>query len=71
MKKEYWTEFWKKHGRETLGQDPQTQVLRTLNKKPIDAERFRDTFKRAVAALRRDDVNRKLDALVGLLRLLL
>ena len=35
MKTAYWADFWRDHGKKTVGADDQTQVLRTLNKEPI------------------------------------
>jgi ubiquinone/menaquinone biosynthesis C-methylase UbiE len=37
-KQEYWTQFWKTYGMENTDSDEQTQVLRTLNRKPISKE---------------------------------
>ncbi|MDZ7795671.1 MAG: hypothetical protein U5N56_00885 [Candidatus Marinimicrobia bacterium] len=33
---DYWINFWKEHSKNSKNKDSQTQVLRTLNKKPID-----------------------------------
>lgn len=41
---DYWIEFWKKHGELSLGKDEQTQVLRTLNKKPISPNQWNFTL---------------------------
>ncbi len=38
MKKDYWTNFWINYSKKTKDKDPQTQVLRTFNKKPIDPQ---------------------------------
>lgn len=40
MSDDRWLEFWRTHGRETIASDPQTQVLRTFNKQPIDQRRW-------------------------------
>ena len=37
-KTQYWTKFWEDYGRAVVGEDEQTQVLRTSNKKPISGE---------------------------------
>ena len=44
MSTERWLGFWRAQGRTTAGADPQTQVLRTLNKQPIAVERWQDTL---------------------------
>jgi hypothetical protein len=35
MKANYWTKFWKNYATNIKDEDPQTQVLRTMNRKPI------------------------------------
>lgn len=44
MKSNYWVDFWKDHGLKTAAENPQLQVLRTLDKKPIDDERWEFTL---------------------------
>ena len=44
MKSDYWVEFWRDHGFRTAGENPQSQVLRTLDKKPIDDEKWEFTL---------------------------
>ena len=44
MSSDYWVQFWKDHGQRTRSEDPQTQVLRTLNRKPIDDEKWQYTL---------------------------
>ncbi len=41
----YWTDFWDNYGKETVGKDEQTQVLRTSNKQPISKELWEFTLK--------------------------
>jgi SAM-dependent methyltransferase len=41
---ERWLDFWRAHGRQAAGDDPQTQVLRTFNKQPIAEARWQDTL---------------------------
>ena len=41
---QYWTEFWKEHGRNTKDSAEQIQVLRTFNKKPIDKKLWLETL---------------------------
>lgn len=38
MTTKYWEKFWVEYGRSAPSDDPQIQVLRTLNKKPIDGD---------------------------------
>lgn len=38
MNKDYWKQFWDEHAARSCESDPQVQVLRTLNKTPIDAK---------------------------------
>lgn len=38
MNKDYWKQFWDGHAVSSSESDPQVQVLRTLNKAPIDVE---------------------------------
>ncbi len=44
MKNQYWTQFWKDYGKASSGRDTQTRVLRTLNKQPIEVERWQRTL---------------------------
>mgnify|MGYP000249802010 CR=1 FL=1 len=44
MKRNYWTEFWRDQGANSRGADPQSQVLRTSCKQPIDDQRWRSTL---------------------------
>jgi SAM-dependent methyltransferase len=39
-----WLDFWRAHGRTAASADPQTQVLRTFNKQPIETERWQETL---------------------------
>ena len=41
---DYWTEYWKLHGEKSKDLDQHTQVLRTLNKKPITQEKWEFTL---------------------------
>ena len=41
---EYWIKYWKKHGENAQGMDKHSQVLRTLNKKPISEEQWQFTL---------------------------
>ena len=36
MNEDYWPDFWRAHGEASSAADPQTQVLRTFAKQPID-----------------------------------
>ncbi len=65
MKKLYWTKFWKEYGSESSGKDPQTQVLRTLNKQPIDAERWARTLRFIENALQLNAGDSTLDLACG------
>lgn len=44
MKKDYWPEFWKKHGRKSGDANEHVQVLRTKNRAPIEEENWRLTL---------------------------
>ena len=44
MKKDYWPEFWKTHGKKSVDADEHFQVLRTKNKAPIEEERWQQTL---------------------------
>ena len=44
-KPHYWSNFWKKYGKEAEGKDEQSQVLRTFNKEPISKELWEFTLK--------------------------
>jgi SAM-dependent methyltransferase len=44
MSTERWLEFWAAQGRTSIDADEQSQVLRTYNKQPITAERWRLTL---------------------------
>jgi len=44
MKKDYWPEFWRQHGRKSVDADEHNQVLRTKNKAPIENERWQQTL---------------------------
>lgn len=37
-----WEEYWRNHAKSTKGRNPQFQVLRTLNKKPIEDRKFKE-----------------------------
>lgn len=43
-KTHYWTKFWEDYGRAVADEDEQTQVLRTLNRKPISDKLWRVTL---------------------------
>lgn len=43
-KSEYWEKFWVDYGEKSTVRDAQTQVLRTLNKKPIDNQLWQRTL---------------------------
>lgn len=45
MKKDYWITFWKEYGEKYNDKDAHSQVLRTLNKKPISIELWEFTLK--------------------------
>lgn len=40
---QFWTEFWRNEAAKSKNADPQTQVLRTLDKKPVSPETWRST----------------------------
>ena len=44
MDKDYWIKFWKKHSKNLEEWDSQSQVLRTLNKKPIEKKNWELTL---------------------------
>lgn len=44
MKKNYWTEFWNDYAKKAKDKDVQSQVLRTLSKKPIELKRWKFTL---------------------------
>jgi SAM-dependent methyltransferase len=44
MSTDRWIEFWQAYGRSTSNGDEQTHVLRTRNRQPIEAERWRFTL---------------------------
>lgn len=44
MSGDRWLEFWREHGRNSRTADEQSQVLRTYNKAPINAERWAFTL---------------------------
>lgn len=44
MDKEYWPEFWKKHGKASVNENQHLQVLRTQNKMPIEEECWQRTL---------------------------
>jgi ubiquinone/menaquinone biosynthesis C-methylase UbiE len=44
MENNYWIDFWKDHGASSNKSDIQTQVLRTLNKKPISNDLWEYTL---------------------------
>ncbi|MBL0126371.1 MAG: class I SAM-dependent methyltransferase [Flavobacteriales bacterium] len=59
MSDDRWLQFWRDHGRKSRSADEQTQVLRTFNKAPIDADRWEFTLEeleRAFPVDRDDDV---------------
>jgi len=45
MTKNYWQQFWDEHAVKYCESDPQVQVLRTLNKAPIDTRLWNATLK--------------------------
>jgi ubiquinone/menaquinone biosynthesis C-methylase UbiE len=45
MTKDYWQQFWDEHAVKSCKSDPQVQVLRTLNKAPIDTKVWTVTLK--------------------------
>jgi len=45
VSKDYWAKFWVDYGKDIEGKDPQTQVLRTFNKQPIEPEKWEFTLK--------------------------
>ena len=44
MNKDYWPDFWKKHGKKSVDADEHFQVLRTKNKAPIEDEQWTQTL---------------------------
>lgn len=56
----YWTNFWQQHGDASREQPDQHRVLRTLNKRPIDADTWQATSK---YVLERLDLNESHDVL--------
>ncbi|HKX46392.1 MAG TPA: class I SAM-dependent methyltransferase [Planctomycetota bacterium] len=65
MRRDYWTEFWRAHGRKADALDPQTQVLRTYAKRPIDPERWERTVLFVERELRLGPDARLLDLCCG------
>lgn len=44
MSSDYWQRFWEEQAAKSTSEDPQVQVLRTLNKDPIDAKTWEGTL---------------------------
>ena len=58
-KNTYWIDFWNEHSNYTSKMDEQSQVLRTINKKPINKylwEFTLNTFDRAIETNHKDDL---------------
>ena len=44
MKRDYWTNYWLEHSKNINGKKPQSQVLRTFNKKDINENKWNFTL---------------------------
>jgi cyclopropane fatty-acyl-phospholipid synthase-like methyltransferase len=65
MKKDYWPEFWKKHGRKSADADEHVQVLRTKNKAPIEKDKWRRTTQYILDQLALEENDDALDLCCG------
>ncbi len=65
MNKNYWVNFWNEYSQELKNKDPQTQVLRTFNKKPIDKELWEHTLSHIMKYLDIQSTDNVLDLCSG------
>lgn len=64
-KDDYWTSFWTQHGQSTVGANQQLQVLRTLNKEPIEAGKWARTLEHIISTMDLQPTHRVLDLCGG------
>lgn len=62
---DYWKSFWLTHAKENQGTEPQSQVLRTLNKQPVSPEVFAAIVDSIVVMLKPAPGNDLLDLCCG------
>lgn len=65
MTADYWTTFWRHHGSCSQTADPQSQVLRTLQRQPIADDAWRSTLSYIIAQLDLAPQNATLDLCGG------
>lgn len=65
MKKNYWTEFWRDQGANSRDSDPQSQVLRTFSKQPLDDQRWCSTLRMVREQMEMVGGHRMLDLCCG------
>ncbi|MGI9517090.1 MAG: class I SAM-dependent methyltransferase [Pirellulaceae bacterium] len=61
----YWTEFWIEQGKSSAGHNPQSRVLRTLQKQPISADNWEQTVEYVSGKLALESEFRLLDLCGG------
>lgn len=62
---DYWKTFWLTHAKENQGTEPQMQVLRTLNKQPVESDVFAAIVDSIVTMLDPEPENNLLDLCCG------
>ncbi|MFM1813570.1 MAG: hypothetical protein RLZ98_265 [Pseudomonadota bacterium] len=62
---DYWCSFWKSQGAASLGQHPQAQVLRTLDRQPVSPEAFAAIMSSITTMLQPDGSHALLDLCCG------
>lgn len=65
MSEHYWTNFWVEHGESSSEQNPQSRVFRTLNKKPITEENWKETLEFISEKMALESNHRMLDLCGG------
>jgi cyclopropane fatty-acyl-phospholipid synthase-like methyltransferase len=62
---QYWQHFWDKHVAQNADEDPQKQILRTLNREPIDQDLWSETLSFVLGHLELQPNDRVLDLCCG------